>query len=280
MSKNANLIKNKLEEMYDIPFTVEEGSEFNDPWFDIRPTGSNKELFDIHVEFINQIRIIIEIQPEEYAAFSILDMARANKEKKKLFSRYAELFLRKKAKVDFYINESKEDPTDNSHWPEEWNNYRCRISKSPVVCEEEELDFADTVADWAGMAAGMFLSLLNVIQIEENQDIELTPEGGQSKMLVNKYERNPINRELCLSANGYTCKICGFDFEKFYGHIGEHFIHVHHIIPVSEMGHEYMIDPVNDMIPVCPNCHNMLHRCKPVLLPDELKDMIKSAHKE
>ena len=42
-----------------------------------------------------------------------------------------------------------------------------------------------------------------------------------------------------------------------YGEIGEGFIHVHHIIPVSRLVIEkdYKINPIEDLIPVCPNCH-------------------------
>ena len=54
--------------------------------------------------------------------------------------------------------------------------------------------------------------------------------------------------------------ICGFDFEKTYGEIGKGFIHVHHIVPVSEIGESYRVDYEKDLIPVCPNCHAMLHR--------------------
>ena len=35
---------------------------------------------------------------------------------------------------------------------------------------------------------------------------------------------------------------------------------VHHIKPLSEINEEYEVDPINDLIPVCPNCHAMLHR--------------------
>lgn len=47
---------------------------------------------------------------------------------------------------------------------------------------------------------------------------------------------------------------------KQYGSLGKGFIHVHHKIPLSEIGDEYEVDYVNDLIPVCPNCHAMLHR--------------------
>ena len=32
--------------------------------------------------------------------------------------------------------------------------------------------------------------------------------------------------------------------------VGEGFIHVHHIKPVSEIGETYQVDPIDDLIPV------------------------------
>ena len=37
------------------------------------------------------------------------------------------------------------------------------------------------------------------------------------------------------------------------------FIHVHHLRPLSEIRGEYMVDPVADLCPVCPNCHAVIH---------------------
>lgn len=53
---------------------------------------------------------------------------------------------------------------------------------------------------------------------------------------------------------------CGFDFEKMYGDLGRDFIHVHHINPLKTIGESYQIDSENDMVPLCPNCHAMVHR--------------------
>ncbi len=61
---------------------------------------------------------------------------------------------------------------------------------------------------------------------------------------------------------------------KFYGQIGEGFIHVHHLKPLSEIGQEYEVDPIEDLRPVCPNCHAMLHRKKPPYTIEQLKDLI------
>ncbi|HDR9251444.1 winged helix-turn-helix domain-containing protein [Burkholderia vietnamiensis] len=89
------------------------------------------------------------------------------------------------------------------------------------------------------------------------------PEGGRYSITVNSYERNPDAREKCLVHYGYTCSVCKFDFEKRYGSRGKHFIHVHHLTPISSIQNNYEIDPIKDLRPVCPNCHAMLHRTNP-----------------
>ena len=58
------------------------------------------------------------------------------------------------------------------------------------------------------------------------------------------------------------CSICGMDFGKRYGKDGEGFIHVHHMKPLHKIGGDYIVDYKNDLIPVCPNCHAMIHRIK------------------
>lgn len=85
-------------------------------------------------------------------------------------------------------------------------------------------------------------------------------EGSAHQINSTKYERNPVARNRCIELKGCKCYICGFDFEKVYGEIGKGFIHVHHIVPVSEIKTSYRIDVEKDLIPVCPNCHAMLHR--------------------
>lgn len=277
MSNNSSIIKKVLEDKYDIPFSVDEGTRFADPWFDIKPANRNEELFEIHAELKNHIRIVLEIRPERYSAFSINDMSNADNDKKQLFTEYASQIKKKKAKLDFYINNTPHDAENYTDWPQEWRNYRCRISKSPVVFEGESFDLVETVSEWTSLATGMFLSLLNVIKIEETSSSpDLMTEGGIRRVTLDRYERNPINRELCLLANGYTCKVCGFNFEKQYGKLGENFIHVHHIIPISHTKSEYVIDPVKDLIPVCPNCHAMLHKSDPPLMPEQLKSIIEA----
>ena len=80
-----------------------------------------------------------------------------------------------------------------------------------------------------------------------------------------------LNRAICISVHGTRCKVCSLDFGELYGEIGRGFIHVHHVVPVSQMNPDYKINPVSELVPVCPNCHSMLHRQNPPLLIAELK---------
>ena len=94
------------------------------------------------------------------------------------------------------------------------------------------------------------------------EDVNKYLEGEEQTILITTFERNFEARKICLDYHGYTCKICGFNFQEKYGSIGEEFIHVHHIAPLSQIKESYVIDPIKDLIPVCPNCHAMLHRKK------------------
>jgi len=99
-------------------------------------------------------------------------------------------------------------------------------------------------------------------------------EGAKKQVIVNAYERNQKARRQCIEHYGTKCYICNFDFEKVYGENGKGFIHVHHEIPLSEIQEEYQINPIQDLKPVCPNCHAMLHRKTPAHSIDNVKKMI------
>lgn len=101
-------------------------------------------------------------------------------------------------------------------------------------------------------------------------------EGSSKQILVNSFERNASARLACLAQHGYACKACGMDFGSRYGDIGRGFIHVHHIVKISSIGKEYVINPTKDLVPVCPNCHAMLHQCDPPMSVEELRALIRT----
>ncbi len=110
-------------------------------------------------------------------------------------------------------------------------------------------------------------------EIELNQSN--LKEGAIKKNVVDAYERNSQARKICLLKYGYNCSVCGYNFKDVYGGIGENFIHVHHLRPISEINQEYEINPVDDLRPVCPNCHAMIHKRKNPYSIEELKEIIK-----
>lgn len=106
---------------------------------------------------------------------------------------------------------------------------------------------------------------------EEILDEETYIEGARKSIIVNAYERNPNARQKCIEYHGYNCVVCNFNFFDVYGEIGKGFIHVHHLKELNQIGEEYIVDPIQDLRPVCPNCHAMLHRKKPSYSIEELK---------
>lgn len=87
-------------------------------------------------------------------------------------------------------------------------------------------------------------------------------EGKKTGYYTTKYERSKINRDKALKLHGYNCCICDINFKETYGDIGEGFIHIHHVNPLYSLESEVVIDPSMDLVPVCPNCHAIIHRQK------------------
>ncbi|MBE9030793.1 HNH endonuclease [filamentous cyanobacterium LEGE 11480] len=102
-------------------------------------------------------------------------------------------------------------------------------------------------------------------------------EGAVSQVQVNAYERNPQARRKCIEHYGASCCVCSFQFSSVLGERGDGFIHVHHLHPISKIAQEYQVDPINDLRPVCPNCHAMIHRYSPPLTINQLKEKFRAA---
>lgn len=91
----------------------------------------------------------------------------------------------------------------------------------------------------------------------------------RSKALVQKFKEK---------LEDFRCSICDFDFFERYGEIGRGFIEAHHLTPVSQLqpGTKTKLE---DLIPVCSNCHRMLHR-RDGLSPKELTGYLSNTGKK
>lgn len=116
---------------------------------------------------------------------------------------------------------------------------------------------------------------------EELLPSETYTEGSAQSVLVNRYERDEEARRTALRLHGHQCKACDFDFAAMYGLVGHGYIHVHHVVPLSSIGEEYVVNPATDLVPVCPNCHAMIHRKKPTPFSiEEIRSMRAAAREK
>jgi predicted HNH restriction endonuclease len=95
-----------------------------------------------------------------------------------------------------------------------------------------------------------------------------------------KRERNPMLRRQAFERTRrddpkLRCRACGFSFIDAYGELGADFIEMHHKIPVSSYIAPRDVSP-SDLVPLCSNCHRMIHRRSPMLDVEELADILKS----
>jgi 5-methylcytosine-specific restriction protein A len=108
-------------------------------------------------------------------------------------------------------------------------------------------------------------------------------EGRKIVYYTTRYERDRRNREIAIQRNKPICQACGFSFEDKYGALGEGYIEVHHIKPLSSMDGETHVNPETDLICLCSNCHRMVHRRRgDVVTLEELQEIIalqKKIHK-
>ena len=101
-------------------------------------------------------------------------------------------------------------------------------------------------------------------------------DGGERSVA---YERSPQARRACLRHYGCKCSICGIDFGKEFGEEFSGVIEVHHLEPLSLSKGEREIDPIKDLVPLCPNCHKMVHRKagKPYTL-EQIRALRRTSH--
>ncbi|MBN8586678.1 MAG: HNH endonuclease [Ignavibacteria bacterium] len=98
----------------------------------------------------------------------------------------------------------------------------------------------------------------------------LIQEGIKKITEVSVYERSTLLREKAIDKfkntdDSIDCHTCDFNFSKFYGvALGKLFIEIHHVKPIFKYEDEDLTrkidDALDNVIPVCSNCHRMIHR--------------------
>lgn len=99
-------------------------------------------------------------------------------------------------------------------------------------------------------------------------------EGEKSVLLSKHVERNAAARQRCLDVHGYQCRACGEAMSDRYGTMGKGVIDVHHFHELSQRDGKHQVDPVKDLVPVCPNCHRMIHTRRPAFSVEDIGKML------
>lgn len=85
------------------------------------------------------------------------------------------------------------------------------------------------------------------------------PQHAVRWSLASRYESDPDAARICLVQHGSTCSVCGLDPQAVFGAQGSEVLQVHHIVPPGLLTADYELDPVTDLVPLCPTCHAVVH---------------------
>jgi predicted HNH restriction endonuclease len=122
-----------------------------------------------------------------------------------------------------------------------------------------------------------------VLVYDENLVIE---EGTKRIKNVQVYERSRKLREAAISRymvnDHLECFVCSFDFYVVYGDRGKGYIEIHHQKPLFQYEDEdiskFIMRALLNVVPLCSNCHRMIHREKNAPLPvEELRRLVQKA---
>ena len=75
--------------------------------------------------------------------------------------------------------------------------------------------------------------------------------------------RTELIRRIRDRDNGVFCSVCGLDFEDRFGEFGEYLVELHQVEPLYQFSDEpfgeYAVEALEQIRPVCDNCHRLLH---------------------
>lgn len=223
-------------------------------------------------------RVEAILRMDRFAGALLRQMAEADEEARDLFMSLLEEAETEGITATAVINDIAVRSPDDLP-AREWSRFEIDCDKRIAGPISIGTPINELAFEVASTCAGLALSLLPLEDRHEFPSLSEIglPEGAVMRIEVNRYERNRMNRAACIAHHGTNCMVCGLSFSARYGKLGDGFIEVHHKTPVSQMGKAYRVNPKEDLVPVCPNCHAMLHRRNPPLSIEELKAHVAAA---
>ena len=242
-------------------------------WFLLRPRGPTADhTFGIRTT-LGWRRLQIDFEPGKFAGSLLADMGNADVEGRSAFQAILADSCRLGAQVDLAVN-GVPIPFDSQNvWAQSWNRLALSMNKGQLELgiEEGESDVG-IVCRWTGRFAAAIVAILPTEEEGESVESDVVgyPEGALRTVRTNRYERDRRNRAAAIAIHGTACKGCGLEMGMRYGPVAAGLVEVHHVTPVSQLAAGYVIDPVRDLVPLCPNCHAVVHRRDPPLTVGEI----------
>lgn len=255
------IVRSKLCDTYlgDFSIFTEDPNKFT-----ITITGSEQSYFKTHVHNRDNNRLIITIEPEKFGADFLRAAANATLTQKETFCTLWKSIGERY--IEITINGVPVSPEMFCEHEPNWRQFKLRFSKAPFYNPDSD-NRDDIIVNYIEKCMSMIFSLVSI-------QVEGFAEGKEKYSVSKTYERNPINKQICLTAKGYACEACGVLLENIYGPVAHHFIEVHHSITVASMNGHYIVKPLEDLHPLCPNCHAIAHRKTPPYTIAEIKEML------
>jgi 5-methylcytosine-specific restriction enzyme A len=135
---------------------------------------------------------------------------------------------------------------------------------------------AKTLSGTGGIYVPEVADRSNAKQLKGSRSMGAYIEGAKIDVTQSRSERSRAAREKCIEHHGLSCLACQMDFENNYGPLGAGYIHVHHLNPLRIIQCSYAVDPVKDLVPLCPNCHAMIHRLGNTATVEDLREHLTS----
>ena len=85
------------------------------------------------------------------------------------------------------------------------------------------------------------------------------PPQALRQQQVNRHEQDPEARRQCLAFHGDSCAACGLVPGRRYGPAAADVLQAHLLVPGPNLAEGYVLDPVADLVPLCPTCHAVAH---------------------
>ena len=242
-------------------------------WYLLRPRGLPADhTFGMRTT-LEWRRIRIDFEPGKFAGSLLADMGNVDIEGRSAFRAVLADSHRLGAQIDLEVNGVPFPFNSDDVWAPTWSRLVLSMNKGQLELgiDEGEPD-AHIVCRWTGRFAAAVVAILPTEDTGLSVEPEVIgyPDGALTTVQTNRYERDRRNRAAAIAIHGTACKGCGLEMGTRYGPVAAGFVEIHHITPVSQLGAGYVIDPVRDLVPLCPNCHAVAHRRDPPLTVNEI----------